>query len=47
MKYKLIDSHLHYLNFLQKTNGFKTLLKEMDKNNVEKAIIFGMAHIKM
>lgn len=44
--YKLIDSHLHYLDYLQETEGFEALIKEMDKNNVTHAIVFGMPIIK-
>ncbi len=38
----MIDSHLHYLDFLQKTDGFPALVKAMDEAGVEKAVIFGM-----
>lgn len=41
-KYEIVDSHLHYLDFLQKSDGFESLVKEMDKSNVSQAVIFGM-----
>ena len=30
-KYTIIDSHLHYLDFLQETDGFEALVKKMDE----------------
>ena len=44
--YSIIDSHLHYLDFLQKTDGFEALAKKMDEVNVPYAVIFGMAMAK-
>ena len=44
--YELVDSHLHYLDILQKTDGFPELVKAMDKSGVKSAIIFGMPMAK-
>lgn len=40
--YPIIDSHLHYTDFLQKTDGFASLTAAMDSANVTQAIVFGM-----
>ena len=42
VKYDLVDSHLHYVDFLQKSDGFPALVKAMDASGVKEAIIFGM-----
>ena len=44
--YAIIDTHLHYLDFLQTTDGFEPLVKKMDETNVPYAILFGMAMAK-
>lgn len=44
--YAIIDTHLHYLDFLQETDGFAGLAKKMDETNVPYAVIFGMAMAK-
>lgn len=44
--YSIVDSHLHYLDFLQKTDGFEALAKKMDEVNVPYAVVFGMAMAK-
>ncbi|OPY75320.1 MAG: Amidohydrolase [Syntrophorhabdus sp. PtaU1.Bin058] len=41
------DSHLHYLDFTQKTDGFPALVKQMDAIGIEAAVIFGMPIVKM
>lgn len=41
-KYGTIDAHLHVVNFLQDTQGLKTLLQRMDEANIDKAVIFGL-----
>ncbi len=38
----VIDMHLHFVDFLQKTDGFESLLHAMDKANVSKNVIFGL-----
>ncbi len=40
------DSHLHYLDFIQESDGFEKLVQKMDECHVEKAVIFGMAMAK-
>ena len=45
-KYSIIDSHLHYLDFIQQTDGFEGLVKKMDEANVPYAVVFGMAMAK-
>ena len=37
-----IDSHLHLLDFLQKSSGTKAALSAMDECRVERALLFGM-----
>jgi len=46
-KYKLIDAHLHAVNFIQETPGGENLLAHMDAANVGKAVIFGLPVSKM
>ena len=41
------DNHIHYLDFVQKTDGFENLIKAMDKVGVKKAVIFGMPMVKI
>ncbi|WP_196888936.1 amidohydrolase family protein [Aureivirga sp. CE67] len=45
--YSIIDSHLHFLDFTQDTDGFPRVIQAMDSANVEKAIVFGMPMVKM
>jgi predicted TIM-barrel fold metal-dependent hydrolase len=44
--YTLIDTHLHYLDFIQATDGFSALVKKMDEAGVSHAVIFGMPMAK-
>jgi hypothetical protein len=37
-----VDSHLHYVDFNQETEGFEKLLHSMDEADVDKAVIFGL-----
>jgi predicted TIM-barrel fold metal-dependent hydrolase len=46
-RYRVVDNHIHYLDFIQRTDGFERLLQAMDKAGVEKAVIFGMPMVKM
>lgn len=41
-----IDSHMHFVNFVQKTDGMKKLLRAMDFANIEKTVLFGLPIIK-
>ena len=42
----VVDGHLHYLDFLQQTDGFLKLTRKMDDAGVDSAVIFGMAMAK-
>lgn len=41
-KYKIIDTHIHWVDFLQNTDGLWELLKNMDSLSLDKAVIFGL-----
>ena len=41
-----IDAHLHFVDFLQETDGMKKLIKNMDKANVKKSVVFGLPVVK-
>ncbi|WP_372758647.1 amidohydrolase family protein [Litorivivens sp.] len=43
---RLVDAHLHYVNFMQETNGTQELIAAMDEAGVDKAWIFGLPVIK-
>ncbi|MDD3041496.1 MAG: amidohydrolase family protein [Methanosarcinaceae archaeon] len=38
----VIDMHLHYVDFLQQTDGMKALIREMDRGNIAKTVLFGL-----
>lgn len=40
--YKLIDTHVHWVDFLQNTEGMQALLGQMDEIGLEKVVIFGL-----
>ena len=44
--YEFVDSHLHYLDFVQETDGFEKLTAKMDENHVSSAVLLGMAMAK-
>ncbi len=46
-KYRIIDGHLHVVNFLQETPGGDALIHYMDQANIDKAVIFGMPVTKL
>lgn len=46
IKYEMLDSHLHYLDFIQTSDGFSALTKAMDLSGVKDAIVFGMPMAK-
>ncbi len=46
IRYEMLDSHLHYLDFLQTSDGFSPLIEAMDASGVEEAIVFGMPMAK-
>ncbi|MBI5301604.1 MAG: amidohydrolase [Chloroflexi bacterium] len=41
-KYKMIDAHLHVVNFIQETPGGEALLQYMDQANIGKTVVFGL-----
>ena len=42
IRYDLIDSHLHFTDFLEDSDGFPALCRAMDASGVSQAVIFGM-----
>jgi hypothetical protein len=46
-KYRLIDAHLHVVNFTQETPGAEALIEAMDQANVGRAVIFGLPVSKL
>ena len=45
-KYSLVDGHLHFLNFVQETDGMAKFLKAMDDTGVAESAVIGMAVVK-
>ena len=45
-KYDIVDSHLHFLDFTQDSDGFPALAKAMDLSGVSEAVVFGMPMAK-
>ena len=45
-QYTMNDCHLHYVNFVQETNGMDLLIKEMDKLGVEQSMLTGLPVVK-
>ena len=46
-RHRLIDAHLHVVNFIQETPGGDALILSMDQANIEKAVIFGLPVSKL
>lgn len=46
LRYDIADSHLHYVDFLQKTDGFPELVRAQDMSGVSESVIFGLAMAK-
>lgn len=46
IKYRLSDCHMHYVDFLQRTDGIKAVLEAMDRCGVDHAMICGMPLVK-
>jgi hypothetical protein len=46
-KYRMVDAHLHVLNFRQETPGPDMLLRSMDRAGVDKAVVFGLPVVKL
>jgi hypothetical protein len=45
-KYSLVDGHLHFLNFVQETDGMAKFLKAMDDTGVAESVVIGMPVVK-
>ena len=45
-RHELVDMHLHYLDFIQESDGFEKLTEKMDEAGVSHAVVFGMAMAK-
>jgi hypothetical protein len=45
-KYALVDGHLHFLNFVQETDGMAKFLKAMDDTGVAESVVIGMPVVK-
>jgi predicted TIM-barrel fold metal-dependent hydrolase len=43
---RIVDSHLHYINFLQETAGAEALIKAMDACGVEQTMLAGVPVVK-
>jgi hypothetical protein len=46
-KYRMIDAHLHVINFVQETPGGPALIEAMDRANIDKSVIFGLPVSKL
>lgn len=46
ISHRLNESHLHLVDFLQRTDGIKALLAAMDRSGVDSAVISGMPVVK-
>jgi hypothetical protein len=46
-KYKIVDAHLHVVNFIQETLGGDALMYYLDQANISKAVIFGLPVTKL
>ena len=45
-RYDILDSHLHFLDFTQDSDGFPKLAEAMDACGVSEAVVFGMPMMK-
>jgi hypothetical protein len=45
-KYSLVDGHLHFLNFVQETDGMAKFLQAMDDAGVAESVVIGMPVVK-
>lgn len=43
-RYQYVDAHMHYLGFIQQTQGFTALLDAMDDQNVHSSVLFCMPY---
>jgi hypothetical protein len=42
--YKFTDAHLHYVNYVLQSENFPNLFEEMDKNRIERVVVFGLGY---
>jgi hypothetical protein len=45
-KYSIVDGHLHFLNFVQETDGMAKFIKAMDDTGVAESAVIGMPVVK-
>lgn len=45
-KYSLVDGHLHFLNFVQETEGMAKFIQAMDDTGVAESVVIGMPVVK-
>lgn len=45
-RYDIVDSHLHFLDFTQDSDGLEALVEAMDESGVSEAVLFGMPMAK-
>ncbi len=46
IRYDIVDSHLHFTDFLENSDGFPALCEAMDMSGVKQSVIFGMGIAK-
>lgn len=46
-QYAIVDNHLHFFDFTQRSEGFELLAQAMDRAAVEKTVVFGIPMVKM
>ena len=46
IRYQVADAHMHYVDFLQNSEGTETLLRMMKRVGVDHAMINGLAVMK-
>jgi hypothetical protein len=45
-KYKIVDNHLHFLDFIQRSDGVEALISKMNEAGVTDAVVFGIPMAK-
>ena len=45
-KYAIVDGHLHFLSFVQETDGMAKFIKAMDDTGVRESVVIGMPVVK-
>jgi hypothetical protein len=46
-RYQIVDGHLHFLSFVQETDGMAALFKAMDDTGVAESVVIGMPVVKV